>query len=1065
MDSSITDATPAHESPKAPSPLFDFLFLRPVATIIWVLLLCLFGLTGYSSLIKESLPDLEIPEFYILTEWEGATPAMVEKEVTAKIEQGLRGLKGIKKVHSSSAYGRSIVAVLFHADLSLEEAARLLQRQVSAAQGALPKGAKRSRVEASSVNDVPIATIALSGDLERSVLEALARELEQRLERLPGLRQANLVGARREIVQIQLDPERLKSYGIPATLVREQIISHGLDAPWGRFENPKLGFSMKMAGAYDSLERLEGLVITRLPAGRAIRLGDLASVRFAHLREQTRAALSWRGSEFAPVVALDLLKASGQDTIALVERARRATAQFAESEHWPHGVEWRLIGSQAEAIQSELERGFNNGWQAMLAVFAVLFILLTWREALVAAISVPLTLLAALALLWMMGYSFNLLVIVGMILALGLLVDDFILIMEGMHEGIFVKRLGFVATVRRTIRTYAVPSLAGSITTILVFLPLAFLGGVDGKFIQVIPVTAAVCLVMSYIVSLLLGPSMSRLFLGDPNKNHGPGWMDRLSAQAEQGLSGWIGRAVVASRLRATLWIAGALLLFVLSLIAAETLRDTLYPKEDGRTLGITVELSADTTLAESQQVADRISAILRADPHLQHVLRVVGGKDAYSFSSFHDYMGGSESPNLIGFGCFLIPGKERERLAFEVATALRPKLEAALVDLPGARLFMNPEKGGASGEDAIQVDISGDDMGQLRAIAAQLQQRLATISGVVDIRDNLGPSRSELRFRPLPEALDHYQISQESLATQMVIYMENEHVARFQRPGTQDDLQIRLTTEWGSQGGEVAGPKAWEELAQLAIIDDQGRGVPLWALTEPQLTAADDLILHKEGQRSVTVLAKLEGAYASEVLEQLRPEMEAMKQSWPEGYDYLFAGEEEVEQTYNNMLIAFLLAMVLVYAILALLFDSLLYPGIILSTVLFSLVGVFFGFMLADIPFSFSASIGIVALVGIVVNDAIIMVETMRNRLKSGESLFDAAKNGAADRLRPILSTTVTNIAGLTPLALSDPGWAPLCQAIIFGELTATVGAMVIIPALFMLLTRERATAGREYR
>jgi multidrug efflux pump subunit AcrB len=188
------------------------------------------------------------------------------------------------------------------------------------------------------------------------------------------------------------------------------------------------------------------------------------------------------------------------------------------------------------------------------------------------------------------------------------------------------------------------------------------------------------------------------------------------------------------------------------------------------------------------------------------------------------------------------------------------------------------------------------------------------------------------------------------------------------------------------------------------------------------------------------------------------------MQQDWPEGYSYNIIGDEEADQTYNNMFMAFCGAIILVFAILALLFDSLLYPIIILSTVLFSLTGVFFGFMLFGFPFSFSAAIGIVALVGIVVNDAIIVVETIRNHLKAGMPLFKAAGQGAADRLRPITSTTITNFAGLLPLALSDPGWAPICQAIIFGEITATVGAVIVIPALFVLLTKTETQPTKAY-
>ncbi len=1050
----MTDATRKADNTGKPNAFFDFFFLRPVPTVIWILLLGVFGVVGFNSMIKESLPDLEIPEFSIETTWEGATPAMVEKEITQPIEKELQGVRGVKKIYSASRYGISSVAVSFQAECRQSESMQLVQRHVALAAAHLPKAAERPRVEASSVNDLPVATIALFGNVGQAELEALAESTKRKLQRIHGVRRINMTGARRSVVRVQLLPQRLKAYGLPATLVRECIVNHGADAPWGRFEHTGLQFSMKMDGAYTSLETLRQLVITRLPGDRLVRLQDVAQVRMGQTREKTRASLSW-GGEFVPVISLDVLKISGTDTMGLVRALESELRSLSAGVDWPQGVSWRLLGNQAEAIQVELDRGVSNGWQAMLAVFVVLFIFLSWREALVAALLVPLTLSGTVAVLWVLGYTFNMLVIVGMILALGLLVDDFILIMEGMHEGIFIRQLGFVESVRRTIRTYALPSFSGSITTILVLAPIAFVGGEDGKFIRVIPVTAAVCLVMSYLVSVLLGPSLSRLFLGTGKKKFSPGAVDRFSQKMEKKLADFLGRVILKSRKRALAWVMCALGLFLLSLVAASELRDTLYPKEDGRTLGITVELEADATLKDADRAGQRIGAILRGKSYLEHVVRVVGAKDAYSFSSIYDYLGQAEAVNRVGFACYFTPGKQRDKLLHAYVEPLRTELEAALASEAGARVFMNPAIGGSSNEDAVQIEISGEELSRLRGIAQDVRMLLERIPGVVDIRDSIGRAGTELRFRPMPEALDYYQISQSDMAGQMLAYMEEEKLAKYRRPGTQDDLDIRLETLW-SKGTEKEGIfRDFEELAQLSIIDGKGRAVPLWSLAEPVISSSDTVIPRKEGTRSITVLAKLNGAYLSEVLENMRPQMEKLKQGWPAGYDYNFAGEKDEKKTYENMLIAFCAAVLLVYAVLSLLFDSLLYPGIILSTVLFSLVGVFFGFMLCGIPFSFSASIGIVALVGIVVNDAIILVETMRTHSRSGKDVFSAAKLGAADRLRPVVSTTVTNFAGLTPLALSDPGWAPLCQAIIFGEVTATLGAVLLIPALYVLFSR----------
>ncbi|MCP4689021.1 MAG: efflux RND transporter permease subunit, partial [Desulfobacterales bacterium] len=625
-------------------------------------------------------------------------------------------------------------------------------------------------------------------------------------------------------------------------------------------------------------------------------------------------------------------------------------------------------------------------------------------------------------------------------------------------EGIFFFFFTFIQAVKRTIKTYAVPSLSGSITTILVLLPLAFLGGVDGKFIRLIPLTAVVCLVLSYIISVVLGPPLSRFVLTPKSGGSGPGRMDRASKKAGALLSGWLKKRVVSSRKRACAWLVLGGFLFLLSLGAASNMRNTLYPKEDGRGLGVTVELSPDTGLDHAERVAARIGEILKEKPHLEYVLKVVGEKDAYSMGSFHDMLSPVRAENFIGFSCFFVPRNQREGLAHEYVEPLRAEIERALADEPGTRLIMSPQIGGPSSEDPLQIDIEGEDIHALKDISIEVRKALSRVPGVVDIRDNIGVSGTDLDFRPLPEALDFHRVSRQELAGQMIAFMENEKIGKFRGPGARDDLDIRLGAWRSSRGGRMGGPKDWEELERITIVNADHRPVSLWSLVEPVMDETPVVIKHKDGRRSITVLAKLHGVYVSEIIERMRPVMDGFKASWPPGYTYIFAGEEEVEETYEKMGKMFLLAMLLVFAILALLFDSLVQPVIILFTVLFALIGVFTGFFLADIPFSFSAAIGVVALVGIVVNDSIIIVDTMNIHRKKGMSVFEAAGAGASDRLRPIVSTTMTNLAGLLPLALSDPGWSPLCMAIIFGEIAATVGAVIFTPAMYVALTPQRS-------
>lgn len=1017
-------------------------------------MLSISGFIGYQTLIKESLPDLEIPQATIITEWPGSTPDMVEKEITRRLENSIKGLKGLKHLFSASRDHISIISVGFEAEMPRNEAMLSLQRTIGAIEGELPKSALRPRIEETSVRDYPIATVALFGNASTVKLEARIKKLRDRIKQIPGIRKVNIIGENKPYIRIQLMPERLRMMGVSATRVRDAINYYNNDAPWGQFENEDLGFSMKMTGLFESFEDIRNLPLIRLPEGNVIRVKDVATVSRSKWKETAKGFLSINGEDYFPVTALNIFKGPGKDTIRLVEKVREVIEQTQQSAEWDESVRVRIFGDEAKFIKDELNRGFTNAWQSMLAVFVVLFFMLSWREALIAAFSVPLTLLGTVAVLWAMGYTFNLLVIVGMVLALGLLVDDFILIMEGMHENIFIKQLKFTDAVRQTIKTYAVPSFSGSVTTILVMIPLVFIGGIDGKFIKLIPITTAVCLVISYIVSVMIGPPISRFVLNSKTKELKPGLIDRLSEKAGDSLSDWLKRNVVSSRLKASLWLGLVFILILVTLDVSQYLRNSLYPKEDGRGLGISIEFESRTPLEKTEQLSKKIAEILRSKPYLEYVFQVVGAKDSYSLGSFHDMLASPEAPNYVGFTCFFVKRNQREKLSHLYVEPLREEIRQALEGLPGIRIVMTPQTGGPDSEDPIQIDIIGDDMDKLKAISHRVQEALQRVHGVSDVRDNIGEPRFSLGFRPIREAMEFHKISQSELGFQMIAYMLNEKIGVFRQADSDEDLDIRLQTGWPSQENTSGPPKSWAELMNLSIINDEGTPVPLWSITEPTLDEAQKVIVHKMGRRSITVRAKTTTAYAPEVIAQMRPVMEQMQKNWPDNYHYIFAGEQKQDDLYETMFKIFLIAMLLVFAILALLFDSLLQPVLILFTVVFGLIGVVFGFFLAGIPFSFSASIGIVALVGIVVNDAIIMIDTMNNYYKNGSDVREAALRGAADRLRPIVSTTVTNFAGLTPLALSDPAWSSLCWAIIFGEITATLGALIILPALYTLVT-----------
>lgn len=1046
--------------------LFDFLFVKPVFAWLFTALLMVGGAAGYSMMIKESNPDLKLPMATITTEWAGAPPDIIEKEISTEIEKKVKSLKGIKRVRSGSFDSFSVVTVEFEADAPHSESMQLLRAKVSEAEAELPAEAEKPEFKEVSVTDTPVVTFMLYGDVGPAVLGRAADRLRDRLERVDGVREVVLSGQREEVVRVQLDPARLRALGLSPSSVRSSIQSANVDAPLGELELEDIpAVTFKFGGRFDDLARLRSLPVTRLEGGRAVRLDEVADVTRDLEKETDRTFLSLAGERFREGVSVQVVKTPGQDTIRIIEGAVAAVEDAYAEGWWPQGVEYAVLSDQSEFIWESLGMAFDNGWQAMLAVFLILLVVLTWREALIAGLAIPVTFLGTLAVAAVTGNTMNNLLIVGMVLALGMLVDVFILAMEGMHDGIYVQGLRFPDAARNTVKSYAIPAFAGQMTTVLAMVPLFAIGGVDGKFIRTIPLIAVICLLLSFLIAFLSCVPLSRYLLGG-RPVAGVTRMDRLAARASSALAGWLDRKALASRRKAVLWVVGAFGLFWLALQAGGTLPSELYGKDDGRNLGITVELAPGTSLERSQEVADRLGEVLRSKDFFQSVVKYVGSKSPEATGSIEESMIPAKDSHIIGFSAVFIPRSERERLGYEYLPALREELETALLDgpgaAPGATLVLTPQTGGSGGGDPVQIDLYGDDMTILRDIAQKVRQRLETVPGATDVRDNLGPTRLDVRFTPKREAMSFHGLTENEVTAQMRIGMANDKVGTFKMPGIEDDLDILLGTGWPSLDGRLGGPGTFGEIAAMNIIMPD-RVVPLLSVLDYGLEQASQVIIHKDARRCVTVMSKTEGRTAADILSVMRPVLEEMRGEWPEGYTWGFGGEAEKQgEVYASVPVAAGLALFLVFAVLALIFGNFRQPFIIMFTVPLALTGTLGGFFLFWMPMSFPAMIGIIALVGIVVNNAIVMIETMNAHRRNGLSAREAAARGASDRLRPIVSTTVTTLAGLVPLAVSDPTWRPLCAAIIFGLLTATVFAMVVVPSMYLLIT-GRETSDEE--
>lgn len=1059
----------------ATSGWMDFFFTRQIFAILLCFMLMMGGLMGYFSMVKEGEPEIKLARARITTSWGGTDAETIENQVTDKLETEIKSLQGLDDFTSATFNSFSIVNVSFKAEAPVAESIQELRSKVDDADSELPEestGREKPSFEQLSQQDSPVLTMALSGEgLDINLLSQAAEDLQDRLESVKNVREVNLGGQRDEVIHVQMIPSRLTTLGISTTQVRNAIQGGNIDRSWDLVRDEDIGAQVRLYGRFRTLEDLRALPVTRLDENRVVRLSEVAEIYQGLERETQRAFVSWQGSEFSPTINLEVIKVAGTDTIQVIEDVLTDMELASQDPNiWPFGMTYRVLTNDANTIRNDLKNLGSNVLQASVLVFAILFIALTWREALIAGLAIPMTFAGVLFILWMLGYTLNTMVTVGMILALGLLVDVFILMLEGLHEGIFVQGLSWPKAAIKTVQTYASPAFTGQLTTILAMAPLMAISGTLGKFIRLIPISAITCLIMSYGLALLAVVPLSKFLLGNQGGKESKTAVDRLTERVSEQFSRWSLRMTVPNRHVARMWTAGAIALFVCAVILFSQLPSSLFAVADDNKLSLNVELPPTATLETSQKVADRIGDVVRnysdsnGEKVFESVVKLVGQRSNLVASS---EIKPRNADYFMGISAVFVDRNQRDKDSFEYAYDLKVELENNIIrDYPGAVLNTGfPISGG--GADPIQIEVFGDNLDTLREISSQVQQALREIPGTMNVRDDLGNLRRDFKLVPKREALDFYGISQDDLGLQGRYLMTDNDVGDFPIGSGEEDLQIRLSTRWPSRQGSIGGPSRLDEFTTMRFITQSGEALPSGALLEQVPGAVPLSITHRNTQRSVTILAKVipgKDFYDAEILDELTPKLAAMQYEpndegnpnrWPQGYFYRFGGDADTSsETFSSAGQMLVVAIFLVFAVLVLQFGSYTQPVIIILTIPFALIGTLFGFFALGLSFSFPAMIGVIALVGIVVNDAIVMVETMNERRKEGMDVRHAAAAGASDRLRPILTTSITTIIGLIPLALSDAQWFPLCMAIIFGLFSATLIALLVVPGLYLQLT-----------
>ncbi len=1009
-----------------------FVFHRKMAVLIGLIFVGL-GLFSYFGIPREAQPEIEIPFASVVTSYQGASPQEVADQVTFELEQKILNLENLKEVISVSSEGVSQIFVEFTPEADLETSIRELKDKVDEAKGSLPSDANDPFVQETSTNDFPVIIFSLFGDLPYDQLLDAAQMAQEALEKIPGVQSADISGERENHILVSVRETDMIRYGLSLRSISRSIQAFHMSSPVGNILVDDQFYQIRIASEQDTKE-LIGQIPVSAGNGATVYLADVADVT-EEFKEATSASLvSLNGEPSKSAISINLIKRTGANVIETVDEAREVFDALKLDGSIPSEIETISLNDTAEITEQEFDRLMGNAITTVALIFVILLFALGFKEALIGGISIPFTFFVTFTYLYQQGSTFNFMVLFSLILGLGLLVDATIVIMEGMHENLYTRKMTPVNAALATIKTYRYPLMSGMLTTIAAFAPMLLVSGTIGKFFAFIPITVSTVLISSLAIGLFLMPAYAVIFMKQVKQKKEKGRFVKWLHAGRERFVGWIGRYYRSLLHRLLRKLTARIVLLILALVAFVSavslpIKNEGFPLVDAENTQISVELPVGTALDKLEPVVAKMEPILKHNEHVEsYVVNMRGGS--------------SGSTATATFTVNFTDSEERDIKSFELEQLFKEKFKFIT---EGEVTITESRSGPPTGAD-IQILVYGDDFSILKEISEDIQAQLV-VSGGDQVTDNLKDGSAEFTFDFTP----YYEktiLAQQGLTVADVA--QEVRMAVF--PSTavtikrdDEEIDVDVQRDWGG-----VYPTSVDQVNSILIQSNTGDYVPLSSLAEADLGSGLTSINNYDGERAITISSGVSrGLVVDDVKEKLVPYLE--EYVWPDGYSYeILGGGDEVAQSFVDLTNAMVLSIVLIFLILVTQFNSYKQPFVILMSLPLSLIGVFYGFFALGLSFSVAAVIGIVSLSGIVINDAIILIDRINKNRDSGMKIIEAIEEAGPARMQPIIITSVTTVLGILPISLTDPFWLALGMAIAFGMLFSTVLTLIIVPVFY---------------
>ncbi|MHC4250436.1 MAG: efflux RND transporter permease subunit [Planctomycetota bacterium] len=1012
---------------------------HPILTVMVMLIAILLGGISLMRLPIDLMPEVTYPRLSVSTYYEGASPEEIEELVTRPIEQALSSVQGVEELSSVSVEGQSSVRVMFSWGTELDGAANDMRDRLDRIAGRLPEEADRPSLHKFDLASFPILILGASSNLDPvEMRRILDEEVRYRVERVPGVASLSIYGGHERQVHVRLFPDKVKALGIPLDLIVSRLRSENVDVPAGGVYRGRFDVTVRTLGTFKSLDDIRGTVIA-VREGAPVRLSEIAEVDDSWKKMIRTVRVDGR-----PGVRLGINKQSGTNTAAVargvlreVERVNRDIPQISL-------IPILNSGEYIERSITNVSRSALLG--GALAVIVLLFFLRDLGSTAIIAVAIPVSVVTTFALMYFAGFTLNIMTLGGLALGVGMLVDNAIVVLENVHRLRETGATPFDAA-KDGSGEVAAAIVASTLTTLAVFLPLIFMRGMAGIMFTQFSYVVAFSLLCSLAVALTVVPMLAaRARHAGPKDAGGRGLGGVFSAMEDA----YVGLLSFALRNRAVtiLIVVGV---FAGSIALVPSVGAELMPTTDEGSVRIDAELSVGTRLEVTDKVTRDIEDIIgKTIPEARSVVSSVGGP--------HWRAAGA---NTADIRISLVPLEERTRSSEEVANDLRRKLSR----VPGAEIrtrasgfFLMRMMARSMGSDRIEIEIRGYDLETASALAERVKAAVKSVEGVTDARISRKTGAPEQLVRVNRRRAADMGLSVSQIANALQTALAGTTAGYYRAGGSEYGILVKM------KDAELLDLR---DVLDLTVTNSRGEPVVLRNVVDLDPREGPVQIERKDQERIVTVNADYADRDMGSIVADIREELR--KIPVPRDFQILFGGDyEEQQESLSEMGTSLILALLLVYMVMAALYESLRDPFIVMFSVPLAVIGVILMLRVTGTTINIQSGIGCIMLGGIVVNNAILLVDhTNLLRRRDGMRVADAVREAGRRRLRPILMTALTTILGLTPLALGlgegGEAQAPMARAVIGGLLSSTLITLVIVPVVYSLFEGLRERGRRE--